>query len=87
MIAGILAYAVVVLVMSELLHVAANSPSYWLPFIMSIATVLVTVRPWRGNVAGNRTYAMAATAGSVLVVLAVDLFGAVWYSCAKGVCI
>ena len=84
MTAGILAYAVLVLVMGELLHVAGDSAWYWLPFVASIAAVVGAVRPWRADVIGNRTYAVAATAGSLVLVLAVDLFGGVWYSCAKG---
>jgi hypothetical protein len=84
---GILAYAAVFLVMGELLHVAGDSAWHWLPFIASIAAVLVALRMWRASVVRSRTYAVAATAGSLFLVLAVDLFGGVWYSCAKGVCI
>ena len=87
MLIGVAVYAVTLAVMSEVMRVREDSAWYWLPFIASAVGVLVAVRPWRAIVGGNRGYALAATAGSVLVVLAADLFGAVWYSCVKGVCL
>jgi hypothetical protein len=86
-IAGVITYAIALALMAELLHVREDSSWYWLPFAASVVAVVVAVRPWRADVGGKRGYAVAATAGSVFVVLAVDLFGAVWYSCVKGVCI
>lgn len=80
-------YAVAVAVMAELVHVREDSLWYWIPFVASVVAVVLAVRPWRAISGGKRSYAVAATAGAVLVVLAADLFGAVWYSCIKGVCI
>src|SRR5271154_3493647 len=72
-IAGVIVYAIAVAVMAELLHVREDSLWYWLPFVASVVAVVLAVRPWRTLAGGKRSYAVAATAGSLVVVLATDL--------------
>jgi chromate transport protein ChrA len=87
LLAGALTYAVVLLVLSEAMAVADESPWYWLPFVASLAAVVVVSAPWRSWHSANRKTTIAAVCLLAVLVLAIDLAGAVWYSCSKGVCL
>jgi hypothetical protein len=87
MVAGVIGYALVLLAMGDLLRIEGTSPWYSLPFALSVAVVAAVLFTWRPRARGNRVFAVVAAVLSAVVVLAIDLFGAVWYSCAHGTCL
>ena len=87
LLAGVLTYAVVLLVLGEAMAVADESPWYWLPFVASLAAVVAVSAPWRSWHSVNRKTTIAAVCLLAVLVLAIDLASAVWYSCSKGICL
>ena len=84
---GTLTYAVVLLIISEVIAVADGSPWYGLPFVASLAAVVVVLAPWRSWRSANRKTTIAVVCLLAVLVLAIDLAGAVWYSCSRGTCL
>ena len=87
LVSGIVGYVVVLIILSEGVGVAADSAWYWLPFIVSLCAVVAVAVPWRTWRSVNRTTTVATTCLLGVLVLAIDLASAIWYSCAKGVCL
>jgi hypothetical protein len=79
---GVAVYAAVLLFFIHVLHVPAKSDLYWLPFFASLAAV-VCFGIWGP---GQLRLKLVGVVVCAAVVLAVDLVGVVWYSCARGVC-
>ncbi len=84
---GGFAYGVSLIAMSEMLRVPGESLWYWIPFAVSLGAAIAVAVPWRAWRTVNRKTTVATTVLLVLLVLAIDIAGAVWYSCSKGVCI
>jgi len=87
LLAGILGYALMLLFLSEVLGVASDSAWYWLPFLVSLGAVVAVAVPWRTWRGVNRPSTIPTTCFLGVLVLGIDLAGAIWYSCAKGVCL
>lgn len=79
---GVAVYAALLLLFIHVLHVPAKSDWYWLPFFVSFAAV-VYFGMWGP---GQLRHKLVGVIVCAAVVLAVDLVGVVWYSCAQGVC-
>lgn len=85
--AGVITYALVLVVLSEALATADDSLWYWLPFGASVTAVVLVSAPWKSWPTANRGATIATVFLLILLVLAIDLAGAIWYSCSKGVCL
>jgi hypothetical protein len=85
--AGVSAYAATLLLLSEGLGIAGGSRWYWIPFIASLSGVVVIAAPWHAWRTLNRIETIAVTLFLAALVLIIDVVGAIWYSCAKGVCL
>lgn len=87
LVAGVLGYAATLIILSEGIGVADDSLWYWVPFIVSLSVVVAVSVPWRNWRSVNRTATIATICLLAVLVLAIDLAGAVWYSCSKGICL
>jgi hypothetical protein len=84
---GTLGYAVALLLINEAVGASGNSRWYLLPFVVSLGTVIAVAVPWSSWRSVNRIATVVATCLLAVLVLAVDIAGTVWYSCAKGSCL
>lgn len=87
LVAGVLGYATALIVLSEGIGIADDSPWYWVPFIVSLSAVVAASVPWRNWRSVNRPATIATTCLLAVLVLVIDLAGAIWYSCSKGICL
>ena len=87
MVAGVIGYALVLLAMGELMRIEGTSQWYLLPFAVSVAILVAVLFMRRSRDRGIRGFAVVATVLSAVVVPAIDLFGAAWYSFAHGTCL
>lgn len=87
LVAGVLGYVAALIFLSEGIGVADDSPWYWAPFIVSLILVFAVAVPWRNWGSVNRTATIATACLLAVLVLAIDLAGAIWYSCSKGICL
>jgi hypothetical protein len=52
--------------------------------LVSLAIVVLIVRPWTGLTSRSKWLAWFTTAGCLTLVLFADLYGALWHSCTHG---
>jgi hypothetical protein len=84
---SIASYVATLLLLDRILLVSSESQLYWLCFVASLAALGAGLFAGFRRAKASRTVATAALLASLVLVVIGDLAFAVWYSCAKGVCL
>jgi hypothetical protein len=84
---SIASYVATLLLLERIFLVASESQLYWLCFAVSISVLGAGLFAGFRRAKASRIVATAALLASLLLVVVGDIAFAVWYSCAKGVCI
>jgi hypothetical protein len=84
---SIASYVATLLLLEHIFLVPSESQLYWLCFLASIGVLCAGLFVGFRRAKPSLIFATATLSASLLLVAVGDIAFAVWYSCAKGVCL